>query len=119
MSGYKRPGMINREREAEIRREARKRCLDEIEALSKNESIESGVGSDVEKVYYLAILSKNEKKELTLDQYVTIARIAEEAIEAEEKIYGDKHTRKSGNGYVYIGRLIYERCFPVVHEEYK
>ena len=41
------------ELKAQIRREARKRCLDEIEALFKGKSIESGIGADVERVYYL------------------------------------------------------------------
>lgn len=51
------------ELKAQIRREARKRCLDEIEALAKGESIESGIGADVERVYYLALCSQKAKKE--------------------------------------------------------
>ena len=43
------------ELKAEIRREARKRCLDEIEALSTNTLIEAGVGCDVYRVYKLAV----------------------------------------------------------------
>jgi hypothetical protein len=43
------------EKEAGIRRESRKRCLDEIEALAKREDIEAGVGADVESVYLIAL----------------------------------------------------------------
>ena len=54
--------MIDEEREAEIRREARDRCLDEIEALSKGEDIEFGVGVDVNRAYYLAIHRYSQKQ---------------------------------------------------------
>jgi hypothetical protein len=47
--------------------------------------------------------------ELTNDQYVMIGRIAEEAVESEEKICGYKHMRKSGNGYGNIGKFICDR----------
>lgn len=43
------------ERDAEIRREARKRCLEEFEAFSKGEAIEAGIGSDVEATFVLAM----------------------------------------------------------------
>jgi hypothetical protein len=42
-------------RDARIRRESRRRCLDEIEAISKGSDIESGVGSDVMRVYAIAL----------------------------------------------------------------
>jgi hypothetical protein len=42
-------------RDARIRRESRRRCLDEIEAISKGSDIESGVGSDVVRVFALAL----------------------------------------------------------------
>ena len=47
---------------AEIRREARQRCLDELEAFSKGEEIESGVGTDVERVYLL-LLQRHENRQ--------------------------------------------------------
>ena len=41
--------------EAEIIRKARKRCLDEFEALAKGDEIEAGIGSDVHSVYLIAL----------------------------------------------------------------
>jgi hypothetical protein len=40
---------------AAVRREAWQRVLDEFEALSKGEEIDSGIGVDVERVFYLAL----------------------------------------------------------------
>ena len=51
---------LSESREAEIRREARKRTLDEFMALSSGEQIECGIGVDVERAYYL-ILARNER----------------------------------------------------------
>lgn len=47
--------------EAQIRRETRKRCLDEFEAFSNGEDIEGGVGSDVERVY-LTMLQRHDRR---------------------------------------------------------
>jgi hypothetical protein len=50
------------ELKAEIRREARKRCLEELEAYSKGEDIESGIGVDVERAY-LMMIQRHEQKD--------------------------------------------------------
>ena len=57
--------MIDEEKEDEIRRESRRRCLDEIEALSKGESIKHGIGSDVERIYCF-VVQRYSQKERTL-----------------------------------------------------
>jgi hypothetical protein len=48
--------------DGQIRSEARKRCLDELEAFSKGEDIESGVGVDVERAYLL-LIQRHEQKD--------------------------------------------------------
>jgi hypothetical protein len=47
---------------AEVRREARQRALDELEALATGTRIEAGVGVDVEAAYWKlrALLSRRE-----------------------------------------------------------
>ena len=55
--------------------------------------------------------------ELTNDQYVTIGRIAEGAIESEEKICGYAHMPKSGNGYGNIGKFVYDQVYRIILAE--
>lgn len=57
------------------------------------------------------------KMELTNDQYVTIGRIAEGAIESEEKICGYAHMPKSGNGYGNIGKFVYDQVYRIILAE--
>jgi hypothetical protein len=49
------------EHDARIRREARKRCLDEFAAFSKDMQIEHGIGADVIRVYALTNLREEQK----------------------------------------------------------
>ncbi len=67
--------MIDEEREAEIRSEARKRCLDEIEALSKNESIEFGIGCDVNRVYCFAMQRYSQRESVHNIQNISIVEL--------------------------------------------
>ena len=47
---------------AEVRRETRKRALDELLALSRGERIEAGIGSDVEAVYWRLIMAETRRQ---------------------------------------------------------
>jgi hypothetical protein len=48
-------------READIRHEARKRCLDEIWAIALGEDIDKVVGVDVARAYHLTMLGMKKK----------------------------------------------------------
>lgn len=72
------------ELKAKIRREARNRCLDEIESLANGESIEHGIGLDVERVYSLSVLKTKQTNGVKIKDF----------IEYEKELYG--HCTKCG-----------------------
>lgn len=53
--------MATGEEKREIIRDTRQRCLDEFVALIRGEKIESGIGTDVMRAYYLAVQAAGQK----------------------------------------------------------
>lgn len=47
--------------QAEIRRDVRRHCLDEVTALIRGEDMYSSIGADVKRAYYFAIQAANRK----------------------------------------------------------
>lgn len=56
------PLLMTDEREAEIRRETRQRCIDEIMALTYGLAIDSGVGEDIRRAYLLSMQKFQQSK---------------------------------------------------------
>lgn len=47
--------------QAEMRRDVRRRCLDEVTALIRGEDMYSGIGADVKRAYYFAVQAASRK----------------------------------------------------------